>query len=146
MGGLIRLGEAAVRGVAPNGGLTQSAMFLFVASQIARRGLAAQCPMRTVVVITIKPTRRFVTQFVQVAERVHAEHLLTERPVEPLDISVLSRLAGLDRHQLDVVLLRPLFQCLGDKLRTIIRPQLPGATAFLGDWSSTRTTRADGSE
>lgn len=63
--------------------------------------------MRTFFVVLLSPTGDFGSCVEQVREPVGPQALLAQPPVEALDMSVLGRLAGLDRAQFDLPLQSP---------------------------------------
>lgn len=82
-----------------------------------------EIPERTVgplVVVDPHPCFCQKSCLIQVVEREHIKYLVTERAVEPFNETILMRLPFLDESQFNPVLLAPVFQGLGDKLRAVV--------------------------
>ena len=69
--------------------------------------------MRPLLVVFDQPLPSDLPDLVEVLEQISTEHLITERPVEPLDERILVRLARLDVLDLDIVLLAASLPCIG---------------------------------
>src|SRR5437588_519881 len=76
--------------------------------------------MRTPLVVIHSPLFTHAPCFFQADEPVLAQALVTELPVEALDITVLHRLARIDEAQRDSTLGRPLIHGLTCELRAVV--------------------------
>lgn len=63
------------------------------------------------------------SSLIEAVEGKHIEHFVTKGSIEPLDVSVLVRLAFLNEDQPGLIT-TPILKCLCDKLRAIVYSQL----------------------
>ena len=80
-------------------------------------------------VVAMSPVFRHAPDLTQCGEHITIQHFGAERANEAFDVGILGRLAGLDVHQLDALLLRPLLQRGADELRVVVQPQAPRSTS-----------------
>src|SRR5215208_5152820 len=71
--------------------------------------------------------------FTQALKHKHVEHRFPVAAIEPLDETILHRLSGFDELERHAMLLGPVSQRHGNKLWSIIQPQLEGIAAESGD-------------
>ena len=79
--------------------------------------------MWALLVVLIHPCFRDGPHFRQGIKDIHIEHLIAIGAVESFDIGILSRLARLDKFQVDRVVLGPVRQDRRDKLWPIVHVQ-----------------------
>ncbi len=76
--------------------------------------------MRPKVVIIIHKYLRYFPYFFKIVEQIGIQYRLAVRLVEPLDLCILCRLAGLDVFEPDLVHFTPLLCYFGHKFRAVV--------------------------
>lgn len=95
-------------------------------------------------VVAVTPVFGHAPDLTQCGEYITVKHFGAERAIEAFDVGILGRLAGLDMHPLDAVLLRPLLQRGADELGAVVQPQAPWSTSQLDQLIRARITRSEG--
>ncbi len=72
-----------------------------------------------------------LAHLVKILEEVTVQDLFAVGSVEPFDVSILVRLAGLDIADLDVVVITPVDEDLASKLRSIIATDGSGKASVI---------------
>ena len=85
-----------------------------------RRRLLVQTSVRTPLVVIRSPLFTHASRFFKADEPVLAQALVTELPVEALDVAVLHRLSRINEAQRDTTLGRPLIHRLTGELRPVV--------------------------
>ena len=94
--------------------------------------LVAQLAVRPVMVVLAAVVLNDYAGFSQRPELLPVEALVAQASMETLDEAILPRTAGLDIDRLDLIGGQPSLDFLGDKLGTIVTPQV-GGRSVLGD-------------
>src|SRR6478609_5247925 len=94
--------------------------------------LVAQRAVRPVLVVLAAVVLNDYAGFGQRPELLPVEALVAQASMEALDEAILPRTAGLDIDRLDLIGGQPSLDFLGDKLGTIVTPQV-GGRSVLGD-------------
>src|SRR3954451_7366409 len=93
----------------------------------------AQRLMWSFFVVLLHPLLGLLSDFAQLLKHKHVEHRFPVAAIEPLDETILHRLAPFDELERHAMLLGPVSQSYGNKLWSIIQPQLEGIAAHSGD-------------
>src|SRR5215203_2892229 len=84
-------------------------------------------------VVLLEPLLSLFSDFTQALKHKHVEHRFPVAPIEPLDETVLHRLSRFDELEHHAMLLGPVSQSHGNKLWSIVQPQLEWIAAHSGD-------------
>jgi hypothetical protein len=84
-------------------------------------------------VVLLEPLLSLFSDFTQALKHKHVEHRFPLAAIEPLDETILHRLARFDELERHAMLLGPVSQRHGNKLWSIIQSQLEGIAAQSGD-------------
>src|SRR6185503_20955212 len=93
----------------------------------------AQRLMWSFFVVLLHPLLGLLSDFAQLLKHKHVEHRFAVAAIEPLDETILHRLAWFDELEQHAMLLSPVSQRHGNKLWSIVQPQLEGIAAQSGD-------------
>lgn len=94
--------------------------------------LVAQLAVRPVMVVLAAVVLNDYAGFGQRPELLPVEALVAQASMETLDEAILPRTAGLDIDRLDLIGGQPSLDFLGDKLGTIVTPQVGGRSVLGG--------------
>src|ERR1041384_5449388 len=93
----------------------------------------AQRLMWSFFVVLLYPLLGLLSDFGQLLKYKHVEHRFSVAAIEPLDETILHRLAWLDELEHHTMLLGPVSHGHGNELRSVVQPQLEGIAAQSGD-------------